>query len=98
MTPSADESVKFLTEKLKKREPFVFVKFGDGDLFWMAGNPVPIAGGETHRPGIAIELHRAAGELAALPHAYFGDQLTCGSGPYLRDEQQAFIRPRYCPR
>lgn len=94
MTPSADESVKFLTDKLKNREPFVFTKFGDGDLYWMADNPVPIAGGETFRPGIGQELRDAARSLAALPHVYFGDQLTCASGPYLPDEQLAFIRYR----
>src|ERR1700759_4836521 len=91
MTPSADDSVKFLTEKLKKREPFVFVKFGDGDLFWMSENPVPIAGGETFRTGIGEELRQAARILGDLPHVYFGDQLTCGSGPYLEREQNQHI-------
>jgi len=96
MTPSADESAVFLTNKLKAREPFVFTKFGDGDLYWMSGKPVPIAGGENYRPGIDAELRQAARTLAGLPHVYFGDQMTCGSGPYLKTEQDA-LRYRHTP-
>lgn len=95
MTPSADESVKFLTNKLRNREPFVFTKFGDGDLYWMSGNPVPIAGGETFRPGIDAELRQSARTLAGLPHVYFGDQMTCGSGPYMEREQDLYVRLPY---
>jgi hypothetical protein len=92
MTPSADESVKFLTQKLKNREPFVFTKFGDGDLFWMRGEPVAIAGGETYRDGINDELVDAASILESLSHTWFGNQLTCGSGPYLPIEQAMYVR------
>jgi hypothetical protein len=95
-TSNADESAVILTNKLKAREPFVFTKFGDGDLYWMSGNPVPIAGGESYRPGIDAELRQAARTLAGLPHVYFGDQLTCGSGPYLKTEQDA-LRYRHTP-
>lgn len=91
-TPSADESAVILTNKLKAHEPFVFTKFGDGDLYWMSETPVPIAGGETYRPGIAAELRQAARTLARLPHVYFGDQMTCGSGPYLQGEQYWYIK------
>jgi len=63
-----EESTSFLTKKLQNKEPFVFVKFGDGDLYWMAQNPVPIAGGETYRPGIDEELRKAADTLRRSPH------------------------------
>lgn len=92
MTLGLEESTSFLTNKLKNKEPFVFVKFGDGDLYWMAQNPVAIAGGETYRPGIDEELRKAADTLRRLPYVYFGDQLTCASGPYLESEQTVFIK------
>lgn len=92
MTLGLEESTSFLTKKLQNQEPFVFVKFGDGDLYWMAQNPVAIAGGETYRPGIDEELRKAADTLRRLPYVYFGDQLTCGSGPYLESEQTVFIK------
>ena len=90
-TPSADESAIILTNKLKAREPFVFTKFGDGTLWWMSGKPVQSANGEVYRPGIDQELRKAADVLSGLPHAYFGDQLTCSSGPYLEAEQERYI-------
>src|SRR5579864_1552591 len=91
MTPSADESAIILTNKLKAHEPFVFTKFGDGTLWWMSGKPVQSANGEVYRAGIDKELRDAARTLAKLPHVYFGDQLTCSSGPYLSLEQGQFI-------
>lgn len=92
MTPSADESAIILTNKLRNKEPFVFVKFGDCTLWWMAGKPVQSANGEVYRPGIDKELREAASTLNSLPHVYFGDQLTCSSGPYLEKEQHQLVR------
>ena len=91
-TPSADESAVILTNKLKAKQPFVFLKFGDCTLWWMAGKPVQSANGEVYRPGIDKELRDAARTLNSLPHVYFGDQLTCSSGPYLEKEQHQLVR------
>jgi hypothetical protein len=92
-TPSADASVALLTDKLLRNEPFVFTKFGDGDLWWLAGTGAeyPNAYGERYTEEARRDLIVAADELAGMPHAYFGDQLTCRSGPYLETEQTVYL-------
>lgn len=92
-TPDADTSILTLTRRLRNRDPFIFTKFGDGDLWWMSGKGAkyPNAYGERYTDSARRELIDAADTLSAMSHAYFGDQLTCRSGPYLTTEQAVYL-------
>lgn len=78
----ADESCAFLTNKLIRREPFIYVRFGDADIDWMCGGNTPTCDGELHRPGIMNELLNAWDTLLQLPHFYLGDAASFSTPTY----------------
>lgn len=90
MTPSAEETCTILAAKLQKREPFIFTKFGDGDVQFMYNlRDGRTADGEVNCPALSAGLWLAWMTLASQPTSYVADFKTYSDfGP--RDEQKHF--------
>lgn len=68
------ETVTRLVGLLEQRTPFVHVRFGDGDVFFMTGTGPKITGdGEQWSPLLAGRLHAAWRRCAVAPNLLLGD-------------------------
>ena len=70
---TADQTAILFAAKLRAREPFVHIRYGDADFAWMMGGTGHTCDQEFPRPGIADELARAWEQLWARPDFYLGD-------------------------
>lgn len=73
---TADQTAQLFTAKLRAREPFVHIRFGDADYDWMRGGNVPTCDRELFRPEIGEELRHAWNRLWEHPEFYLGDIAT----------------------
>lgn len=72
--PSADQSAMILTEKIRKREPFFFVRYGDGALECIAGRDGLTRDMEHYSPLLGRELAECWRLLMSRPGlVYVGD-------------------------
>lgn len=68
------ETVDLLVSRLEAREPFVHVRFGDGDVFFATGTgPVLTGDGEEWTPWLQERLRAAWRSLALYPDLLVGD-------------------------
>jgi hypothetical protein len=88
---NADESARFLAAKVRRREPFAYVRYGDGALECMAGLRGRTCDGEDYAPGLASELAYAWYLLHGAENVWLGDWLSASfdsSTEHSRYEQQ----------
>lgn len=73
---NADESAALLTQKLRLKEPFFFVRYGDGAMECIQGKAGHTCDGEHYSHDLGAELLRSWSAALKGPHVYFGDWLS----------------------
>jgi SAM-dependent methyltransferase len=78
-----DESAAFLTGKLKRQEPFLFIRYGDGALECINGlGTGKTCDGEKYSPELALGMVRAwyGATAPQSPNVFVGDWLSASFG------------------
>lgn len=65
--------INFFTDKIQNKEPFVFVKFGDGDLLCMQGRKGSSCDGQVFSPKLAESLVQSFSSILQRSNVYMGD-------------------------
>lgn len=87
----ADESARALTAKIRRQEPFFFVRYGDGALECINSFAGSTCDGEMYGPVLGAELLLAWESLMQGKHVYVGDWLSAsfdGSSEHARYTRQ----------
>ena len=69
----ADRDAAFLAGKIRKQEPFFYIRFGDGFLECLAGKRGGTRDGETYSLDLAIDLLWAWDTVLGAPNVFLGD-------------------------
>lgn len=73
---SEDQSAMLLTNKLLHREPFIFIRYGDGALECINGVTGRTCDGEIYTAVLGTELRRCWDKVCNHPGAVIGDWMT----------------------
>jgi hypothetical protein len=73
---SADESAALLAGKLRRQEPFFFLRYGDGAIECIAGRDGMTCDRETYSPELGANLLAAWRAVIGAPDVYIGDWLS----------------------
>jgi hypothetical protein len=76
VTPDADQSAYILTGMLRARDPFYFIKLGDGAIECVNGYGRGTCDGERYSKELGVELERSWRALASHPNLCVGDWMT----------------------
>jgi hypothetical protein len=89
-TPSVDESAVILTTMLRAKEPFFFIRLGDGALECLAGRKSMTRDSELYTPELAGELRVAWAMLSAREGlVYVGDWQSASFDQYSEPSRYA---------
>lgn len=78
---SADASAVLLTAKIRAREPFYFLRYGDGALECMLGRPGGTCDGERYTAELGLALVRAIRQVIASETLWLGDWMSASFDP-----------------
>ena len=85
-----DESAAFLTAKFESREPFLFLRYGDGALECINGLGRGVtADGERYSPELAAKMVQAWYKATGAPGTHVGDWLSASFGSNRSTEYRA---------
>ena len=73
---NADESAVALTAKILAREPFFFLRYGDGALECISGVNGGTCDREKYSPALGLELLRTWCKVVRAPGVYIGDWMS----------------------
>jgi hypothetical protein len=73
---TADQSAAFLASKIRQKEPFFFLRYGDGALECIRGDPGMTCDGEDYSRELGAELLAAWRITCGAPTVYIGDWLS----------------------
>lgn len=76
MTPNADDSARILTEKLQRREPFFYIRYGDGLIECIHGLGSQTCDGEVYSKPLGADLKAAWDAIVGAPNVFIGDWQT----------------------